>query len=193
MTLRAYVSWFRKWGGYVPLLLLLLGCATGTTGIQPRGLSERSLPMDLSRYMGDWFVIAHIPTSPEEDAFEALERYALEDDGSIDVLFRFCEGGLDGPPREIRMRAWVHDPTTNAEWRVRPFWPLSLRYQILELDPGFETTVVVSGAHAWIMARQPQLPEDRLAEMIGRLAERGFDVDALRRVPQADGACRGEA
>jgi apolipoprotein D and lipocalin family protein len=178
---------------HVLLLLLLVGCATGTTGIAPRGLAERSLPMDLSRYMGDWFVIAHIPTSPEADAYEAVERYTLLEDGTIDVQFRFCEGGLDGPPREITMRAWVHDPTTNAEWRVRPFWPLSLRYQIVEIDPDFETTVVVSGEHAWVMARRPEVPEGRLAEIVGRLEERGFDVDELRRVPHSDGACRDAA
>lgn len=174
------------------LAVLLGGCATGTTGIEPRGVAGQGLPLDLSRYMGDWYVIAHIPLSAEEDAWEALESYALRDDGTIDVRFRFCEGSFEGPVREITMGAWVHDERTNAEWRVRPFWPLALRYQILEVDPAFTTTVVASGDHAWIMARGPRMPEPELEAVTGRLAEAGYDTSRLRRVPHSDGACRRE-
>ncbi len=171
--------------------LLAVACA-GPSGIRPRGLPDDAIPLDLERFMGDWYVIAHIPTSTEEDAFEAVETYALRDDGTIDVRFRFCEGALDGPAREVTMSGWVADPATNAEWRVRPFWPLRLGYQILELDPDYGVTVVghPSGRYAWIMARRPELAEERVAAITDRLAERGFETERLRRVPHADGACR---
>jgi apolipoprotein D and lipocalin family protein len=175
--------------------LALSACATGTSGIQPRGLPAEDLPLDLPRFMGDWYVIAHIPLDAEAEAHEAVERYALREDGSIDVLFRFCEGSVDGPAREISMTGWVHDPETNAEWRIRPFWPLRLVYQIVELDPDYSRTVVVypPGGNAWIMARSPDLDPELLAEAIRRLSARGYDTQQLRRVPHDDGACRSDA
>jgi apolipoprotein D and lipocalin family protein len=174
--------------------VLLAACAGSSQIAAPRGIPSEQLPIDLERFMGDWYVVAHIPTSAEDEAYEAIESYALRDDGDIDVSFRFCEGSFDGPAREISMRGWVHDPTTNADWRVRPFWPVSLRYQILELDPRFTVTVVVhpSGRYAWIMSRQPRLSEAYLEESTHRLANLGFDTDRMRRVPHGDGSCLSE-
>ncbi len=169
------------------------GCAT-PTGIRPLGLPQDALPLDLERFMGDWYVIAHIPLSPEAEAHEAVESYVLADDGSIDVTFRFCDGASDGPLEIFRLRGWVHDPATGAEWRVRPFWPLSFRYQITELDPEYRVTVVESGRNAWVMARESSLPESELQAILARLAARGFELADLRRVPHTpDGGCRAEA
>ncbi len=176
-------------------LLLGAGCATSVSGVRPRGFPADALPLDLARFMGDWFVVAHIPTPTEAEAHEAVESYALREDGSIDVRFRFCEGSLDGEVRELRMDGWVHDPATNAEWRVRPLWPLRLAYQIRELDPEYRETVIThpSGRYAWVMARRPELREARLAEITDRLAALGFETERMRRVPHADGACRAGA
>jgi len=172
---------------------LLAGCAGGASGLRPLGLAAEALPIELSRFMGDWYVIAHIPLSTEANAHEAVESYSLREDGTIDVRYRFCEGGLDGERRELAMWAWVHDASTNAEWRVRPFWPLRLVYQIAELDPDYRVSVVVNHTdYAWVMARRPELPEPTLAAIAQRLAESGHDISRLRRVPHDDGACRGE-
>ena len=174
------------------ILVLLAGCASGTSGVVPRGIDESALPIDLQRFMGDWHVIAHIPTRPERDAFDALEQYTLRDDGRIDIRFTFCEGAHDGPLERMEMLGWVADPATNAEWRVRPFWPLSLGYQILELDPGYSLTVIghPSKDYAWIMARSPSLDAETLSEITARLNDRGFDTGRLRLVPQSAESCR---
>ncbi|HME70641.1 MAG TPA: lipocalin family protein [Myxococcota bacterium] len=39
--------------------------------------------MDLRSFIGDWYVIAHIPAWLEKDAHKAVESYRLEADGSI--------------------------------------------------------------------------------------------------------------
>ena len=125
-----------------------------------------------------------------------MEQYRRRDDGDIDVRFSFCEGGFDGEPRVLEMRAWVVDDTTNAEWHVRPFWPLALDYQVLELDPAYSQTVIghPSGDYAWIMARQPDgVSEAEIEAMTARLAVQGYAVEKMRRVPHGDGACRAEA
>lgn len=171
--------------------LLLAACAGPVSGTKPRGTPSPDLPIDLGRFMGDWFVIAHMPLSAEQNAYQAVESYTLRKDGDIDVLFRFCEGALDGPEKRFTMRGWVHDRGTNAEWRVRPFWPLALRYQILQLDPDYTLTVVghPSGNYAWIMAREPRLAESTLAEITSWLGELGYQTERMRRVPHSEGGC----
>ena len=51
--------------------------------------------VDLNRFMGDWYVIANIPTFIEKDAYNAIETYRLEDDGTVATTFRFNTGSMD--------------------------------------------------------------------------------------------------
>ncbi|REN17054.1 hypothetical protein DSI35_02885, partial [Mycobacterium tuberculosis] len=62
----------------IPLLvvgMMLGGCSGNTRPIPPVA------HVDVPRFMGDWYVIAHIPSRPEREAFDAVESYALRPDG----------------------------------------------------------------------------------------------------------------
>jgi len=52
--------------GLIPLMLMFAACST-TPDIP---VAER---VDLERFMGDWYVIANIPTSAEKGAHNAVE------------------------------------------------------------------------------------------------------------------------
>ena len=41
--------------------------------------------VDLERFMGDWYVIASIPTRIEREAYDAVESYRLAADGTIEL------------------------------------------------------------------------------------------------------------
>ncbi len=60
--------------------------------------------VDLERFMGDWYVIASIPTFVEKGAHNAVEKYALNADGRIQTTFIFRKNTLDGASKE-------HNPT----------------------------------------------------------------------------------
>jgi hypothetical protein len=74
--------------------LLMLGCQS--TPLPPLRTAPQ---VDLARFMGDWYVIAVIPTFIEKQAFNAVESYRLESDGSIATTFTFNKGALDGAPK----------------------------------------------------------------------------------------------
>ena len=59
--------------------------------------------VDLKRFMGDWYVIESIPTFIEKKAFNAVESYRLEEDGTIATTFRFN----NGRKRRDRKMPWV--------------------------------------------------------------------------------------
>ena len=60
----------------VAVNLLAWGCQT-MKPIQTVG------SVDLKRFMGDWYVIASIPTFIETDAYNAVESYKTAADGTI--------------------------------------------------------------------------------------------------------------
>ena len=81
------------------LLLLGVGCSTvsrSTVSRPPLALAPR---VDLQRFMGDWYVIANIPTFIEKGAHNAIESYRLAEDGSIPTTFTFRAGGFEGPEK----------------------------------------------------------------------------------------------
>ncbi|WP_348752826.1 lipocalin family protein, partial [uncultured Aquincola sp.] len=74
---------------------LVLGAAVLLTACQsaptrpPLAVAER---LDIDRYMGDWYVIAVIPTWPEREAYDAVERYERRPDGKIATTFTYRHG-----------------------------------------------------------------------------------------------------
>lgn len=166
------------------LLLLVPGCATSRS-VKP------TLPLatnvNLPRFMGDWFVIANIPTFLEKDAHDALESYELRPDGTIATTFRFRRGSPDGPLKVYHPTGLIHDPVTKAEWRMQFLWPFKAAYLILRVDDAHQLTVigVPNRRYVWIMARTPTLPEEQYQEVVHFLESVGYDTSRLQRVPQS--------
>ena len=53
--------------------------------------------VDLARFMGAWYVLGGILTPVERFAYNPVEYYELDDDGSVATRFRFRLGAFDGP------------------------------------------------------------------------------------------------
>jgi apolipoprotein D and lipocalin family protein len=142
--------------------------------------------VDIPRFMGDWYVIANIPTWIEEGAHNAVESYRLEKDGTIATSFTFRKGSFDGPVKTYHPRGFVRDTGTNAEWDMRFIWPLKAEYLIIYLDEGYTQTVIgrTKRDYVWIMARRPAIPEEDYAKIVAYLAMQGYDISKLQKVPQ---------
>lgn len=162
-------------------LALLAGCASPAR--PPLALAPA---VDLARFMGDWYVIASIPTFIETGAHNAIESYRLDADGSIATTFTFREGGFDGEPKRYTPRGFVVPGTGNAVWGMRFVWPIKADFRIAWLAPDYGQVVIgrEKRDYVWIMARQPQIPEADYQRLLGFLREQGYDPAKLRRVPQ---------
>ena len=167
--------------------LALTGCQNLSTKQAAGGELKRiTKKVDLERFMGDWHVIAHIPVFLEKDAYNAVERYELAEDGSIPTTFTFNKGSLDGPLKTMRPKGFIYDKETNAEWRMQFLWPFKAAYLITYLADDYATTIigVPSRKYAWIMARTNPLPDAEYAALVGELERQGHDISKLRKVPQ---------
>jgi len=159
--------------------LFLAGCQTPS----PMPTVER---VDLPRFMGDWYVIASIPTFIEKGAHNAIESYRLEPDGSIATAFSFRDGAFDGAPKRYLPRAFVLDHQNNARWGMQFVWPIKADYRIVYLAPDYSKTVIAREKrdYVWIMACVPSIAEvdyERLVAFVGSL---GYEVSRIRKVPQ---------
>ena len=157
----------------------VLGCvrAAATVPLVPE--------VDLPRFMGDWYVIACIPTPQERNAADAVESYGLRPDGRIQTTFRYRDG-IDGPTRTLRPVASVRPGTGNALWGMQFLWPIEADYRIAYLSADYALTIIARQKrdYAWIMARTPQIELTDYLAAVQRLRDWGYDTTRLRRVPQ---------
>lgn len=162
-------------------LFLLSGCAG--TRHPPLTLADR---IDLERFMGDWYVIANIPTALERRAHNAVETYRLDADGTIATTFTFRDGAFDGSEKRYHPRGFVRDTTSNAVWGMQFVWPVKADYRIVFVDPEYRYTVIGRERrdYVWIMARTPSMPESDYARIVALLDREGYDVARIRKVPQ---------
>lgn len=164
------------------LTTLLAGCATPPAKPPLKTVAH----IDLPRFMGDWYVFANIPYALERGKVGTFDRYVLRPDGRIQNSFLFRRGSLDAPLQEWRGIAWVHDKTSNAEWRVQFIWPLRSPFLVIDLDPQYQWAVVghPSRKLAWVLTRKTTLGAATYRRILARLQEQGYDASLLRQVPQ---------
>ena len=142
--------------------------------------------VDLQRFMGDWYVIANIPTWVETGAHNAVESYRLDDDGSIATTFTFRKDGFDGPLKQYHPRGFVRDGDSNAEWGMQFVWPIKGDYRITFLAEDYSRTVIGRNKrdYVWLMARTPQISDAEYQQMLQHVLESGYDTSLVRKVPQ---------
>ena len=142
--------------------------------------------VDIDRFMGDWYVVANIPTFLEEGAHNAVESYAKNDDGTIATTFTFLDGGFDGERKQYNPKGFIKDSNSNALWGMQFIWPIKADYRIVYLDEAYTKTVIGRQArdYVWVMAREPELTSEEYDEIVRFIASIGYDVSKMNRVPQ---------
>ena len=164
---------------------VLAACATSPgRSLAPVALAA---DVDLARFMGDWYVIAAIPTVFERNAYRPMDSYELAADGTVATTFSFNDGAFDGPRRRMRSRGFVVAGTGNAVWGQQYVWPLKADYRIAYLAADYSQVVVARAQrdYVWIMARTPTIAAADLDRLTAFVAAQGYDTSRLQRMPQA--------
>ena len=162
-------------------ILLVAGCQSA-----PMPPLAQAQKVDLARFMGDWYVIANIPTFIEKGAHNAIESYRLDADGTIATTFTLRADGFDGKPKRYTPRAYVIDHNSNAVWAMQFIWPLKSDYRIAYLNADYSETVIARSKrdYVWIMARTPTIPDADYQQLLRFVAAQGYDLSLVQKVPQ---------
>ncbi len=158
------------------------GCSNLDTRPIPRPAS-----VDVPRFMGDWYVIAHIPSRPEREAFDAVESYAMRPDGRIQTTFTYRKGSFQAPLKSMHPIGKVEAEGKGAVWGMQFIWPIQAEYVIAYVDADYQQTIVGRSKrdYVWLMARTPRISDADYEARIRQIQALGYDVSKIRRVPHA--------
>ncbi len=179
-------------------LLLLLAVtipptvtASNSNPAEVRVVSE----VDLNRYRGMWYEIAHIPVWFQKDCDSGTTaEYSLSEGGSITVTNRCCTRG--GALKEAQGRAWMVDKNCPAKLKVGffsvlGFFPFKGDYWIIDLDPDYRYAVIGHPTRklGWILSRTPALPQEMLNGIAERLRHNGYNFADFKMTNQNGAHC----
>ena len=169
------------------LLMIALTATLSACGVSPEKVTVPVVEkVDLQRFMGLWYVIGVIPTFIEKDIYNAIETYELAPDGTIKTTFTFNKGAFDGEAKVMNPKGFVIPGTNNAIWGMQFIWPITAEYVISHVDADYTETIIARSArdYVWIMARTPTIDDARYAALVKKVADMGYDLSKLVKVPQ---------
>lgn len=139
--------------------------------------------VDVESYMGLWYEISTIPAIFQAGCTGTTASYALNDDGTVEVVNDCNMFWLGGPLRSAEAVAEVANPDTNAELKV--FFgssPVGGDYWIIGLDEeNYEWALVgePSRQFLWVLSRTPRMDDDLYNDILDIAADQGYDTGLL--------------
>lgn len=165
-------------------LLLLLACiAPAAHAADP----VSSVPeMDISRYAGQWYEIAHLPMSFQDKcAGDITAAYTLREDELIGVrnACRTADGETsvaEGVARQVKGHPGRLEVRFAPDWLSwMPF--LWADYWVIDLDPGYTWAVIGEPGreYFWILSREPAMDRTLFEQIKARAVAMGYDLGPL--------------
>ena len=145
-----------------------------------------TVQLDLQRYMGRWWVIAHTPYFAENGKIASADIYALRPDGKIDNVFAYRKK-FGGEEKQMHAVGTVIPGTGNSQWKIAFFGGLlHADYLVLEVAPDYSWALIGQPSRklAWVFARAPRMDDAELARLLAKFPAYGYDPARLKRVPQ---------
>jgi apolipoprotein D and lipocalin family protein len=141
--------------------------------------------VDLPRFMGTWYVIAHVPYFFEEGKVATRDEYRLRPDGRIDNDFVFKKR-FGEEDKRWRGVSTVVPGSGGARWKVQFIWPFSTELVVVHVDDDYQGAALVTPDRklAWVFGREPTMDTARYEALVDKLAAQGVDASTIRMVPQ---------
>lgn len=166
-----------------PVLSALLTVALVASCATPVPPLPTVQSVDLARYYGIWYEIAHLPNRFQSMCVSDTQA-TYRPDGEVVSVVNQCRTA-EGSFEQASGLARVVEGSYGAKLRVSFFRPFYGNYWILELDPDYRWVLIGEPGrqYAWVLARQPQLEDATLQRLLTRASALGFDQRAFVRTP----------
>lgn len=137
--------------------------------------------VDVWRYRGDWYIIGSAPGALRSDCVCGRIRYDVLVDNDIEILST-CN--IDRPQGKRATSTAIAEITYPAQsrWWVSYYWRLWWeQYWIVWLDKEYEYAAATNskGEYLTLMARNPVISQEKLAEIMIDLMIKGIDVSKM--------------
>ncbi len=134
--------------------------------------------VELEKYLGKWYEIAHLPFRFEDGCTDITATYSLSKNGNVSVLNECLR---DGKLKQAKGKAKIVDKNTGAKLKVSFFWPFSADYWIIGLGKEYDYAVVgtPNRKYLWILNRTPQMDDKLFSQLIESAKSKGLDLNRL--------------
>jgi apolipoprotein D and lipocalin family protein len=143
--------------------------------------------VDLERMYVGWYIVATIPNRLERGIVGNYDVFSPgEKPGWLREDFYMWRGNFTGPKNHLVGRIQVLPESNNADWRVKPIWPLSLPFKIVYVDPDYR--YVLFGEQdrnwGWIYSRTQNISDLDYTSLMAEFGKLGWDTSLFRKVIQ---------
>ena len=134
--------------------------------------------VELEKYLGKWYEIAHLPARFQKGCTDTTATYTLSEDGNISVLNECIK---NGKVKQAKGKAKVVDKNSGAKLKVTFFWPFYGDYWIIDLGKDYDYAVVgtPNRKYLWILNRTPKMDNKLFSQLLESVKSKGFDVNNL--------------
>lgn len=123
-------------------------------------LKAMTRAIDLSKFMGVWYVLGHIPTYAEVGTGNGIENYEWDEvNQRVRIKFQYLPKGATALS-EMHMRGTINNAPINTHWAIDPKVfgvriPLGMDYLLLDVaeDDSWCMVGVPDRSYLWIMTR----------------------------------------
>ena len=135
---------------------------------------------DPQQYMGKWYEIARLDFKYEKNMSHVTATYFLNKKGVIEVHNR----GFDDKENqwtEAHGKAKLNGEEGKGALKVSFFGPFYSGYNVVLMDPNYETALVFGESHdyMWILSRQKTISEETKQKFLLYAEEKGYAIEEL--------------
>lgn len=166
---------------------LIIYLMSSCSGSYRRKMMAEIKPVEINRFLGEWYEIARYPHRFEKGLSHVTATYSLLPSGKIEVVNKGLEGGKTGTLKKAVGKAKLASDEGKGHLRVSFFWIFYADYFILELDEQNYSFAMIGSSspnYFWILSRTPRLPADTLEKLLQRASHLGYDTNRMEWVVQ---------
>lgn len=152
----------------------LLACSTKKTMSNNVEVIQN---FDAEKYLGTWYEVARFDFKFEKDLKNVTANYSKRDDGKIKVVnkgFNFVKNKWE----EATGKAKFAGSEKEAALKVSFFGPFYSEYNVVMMDPAYETALVFgeSTDYIWMLSRTKSIPEATKQKYLEFARKHGYDT-----------------
>jgi apolipoprotein D and lipocalin family protein len=161
------------------ILMMIVIATSGCTTGKPATVTPVS-SFDLTQYLGQWYEIARLDHSFEQDLDQVTATYSLNSDGSVKVINR----GFNRQKQQWQQaegKAKFVDNKKTGYLKVSFFGPFYGSYIIFALSPDYSTALISSYNHEylWLLSRNKKISPSELNNYLTLAEKAGFNTNQL--------------
>lgn len=166
------------------LMLTLVGCAGSSSDDKN---APATVQVDLQRYQGTWYELARLPMFFQRNCVQSQAKYALREDGRIDVTNSCRE--KDGKVNEVQ---GIAEPQvagkTDKLWVQFDNWFSRLlpgltkgEYWVLYHDQDYRVALVghPNREYLWLLSRSAVITDEVREQLLDTARKQGYDTSKL--------------